>query len=72
MSSDVKMIDRVSSTAKDPVELLRMTATFSHLRQKAWLQSRADQNHKLHSITYYLYRTMENSLLWDKKYPEYG
>lgn len=72
MGSDVNMIDRVSSTAKDPVELLRMTATFSHLRQKAWSQSRADRDRKLHSITYYLYRPMENSLLWDKKYPENG
>ena len=41
MRNDVKMIDRLSSTAKDPVDLLRMTSTFSHLRQKAWLQSPA-------------------------------
>lgn len=51
MRNDVKMIDRLSSTAKDPVDLLRMTSTFSHLRQKAWLQSPALLDHRLHSIT---------------------
>ena len=51
MRNDVKMIDKFSSTANDPVELLRMTSTFNHLRQKAWLQSPALLDHKLHSIT---------------------
>ena len=51
MRNDVEMIDKLSPTAKDPVELLRMTSPFSHLRQKAWLQSPALLDHKLHSIT---------------------